>query len=96
MKTSNKLKRLVHDLNQLIGTIEIIESEIAHALKKYLTKNIEGKAKLRLKTVCKDDGLHLKVYLSIDNKSRLKNVIVPYSASIVEKVQEQIQKQLGI
>jgi hypothetical protein len=95
MKTPNKVKKLVYDLNELMPTVEIIESEVGHVIRRDLKKRVEGAIRLKLKTVFDHKTLYLKVFLYINNRSRLKNVIVPYNKSMAENIVEQINVQLG-
>jgi hypothetical protein len=95
MKTTKKLKKSIANLETAVDTIGTIEKEIKFALKSYYRDKIDGNKVFRLKTVYKFKQIALQVYLTVDNKAVIKNVVIFFSPTIIEDTIKQIDKQLN-
>lgn len=95
MKTTQKLRKSIANLETALGTIDTIEKDVKTALKSYYKDKIDGRKEFRLKTVFAMKKLSMKIYFKVDGKAVIKECFVFYSDNIIEEAIEKIDKQLN-
>lgn len=95
MKTTQKLKKSIANLETALATIDTIEKDVKVALRANYKDKISGKKEFRVKTRYSLTKLSMMLYFKVDGKAVIKDAFIFYSPTIIEDAIATIDKQLN-